>query len=243
MILVGCPNCGWPLILPDRRLGIHHRCLNCEHAFDTHTAPVLSRKGQRQGEQPAPPSAPPEEHRRADHVRLTAAHHCTHCGGSLSGTGLRRSSVDCPHCQRNTSVYAVLHHCPECATLLESPLSQQGTLGSCPACGERLTIPFDVLFNDGREQPDHTWFSFACPNCRQELRSKPGDANKTAVCPLCLRPQKIPAAGEPVVPQLPPLTEDLAAEIEAEIVRHCPRCGLQMAARSRVCRSCGAQRS
>jgi hypothetical protein len=154
---------------------------------------------------------------------------------------MRRSNLDCPHCKRTTSVYAVLHRCPECATLLESPLSRQGTLGSCPACGDRLTIPFDVLFNDDRDVPDPTWFSFDCPSCRQFLRSKPADANKTAVCPLCLRSMTIPTAGEPVVPQLPAILDDASAALEGEIVRHCPRCGLHMAARSHVCRVCGAQ--
>jgi hypothetical protein len=104
-----------------------------------------------------------------------------------------------------------------------------------------LTIPFDVLFNDGREAPDPNWFSFDCPSCRQLLRSKPADANKTAVCPFCLRSLTIPPAGEPVVPQIPATIEDVSAALEGESVRRCPRCGLQMAARSRVCPSCDEQ--
>ena len=241
MIIVGCPGCGWPLVLPDLRLGIVHLCYNCDHPFETRTAPILSRKGPRSGERPTPPTPAPGEAGPAVQTRLTAAHCCTQCREALPATGLRRSSLVCPSCKQTTSVYAVLHYCPECPTLLESPLSRQGGLGRCPACREHLTIPYDVLFNDGREPPDPTWYAFDCPSCRQTLRSKPADANKSAVCPFCRRSLTIPAAGEPVVPQIPATIEDVSAALESEIVRHCPQCGLQVAARARACQSCGAQ--
>ena len=194
MVIVGCPTCGWPLVLPDRRQGIYFCCLNCEHGFDTGTASVLSRRVA-QNECPAPP--PPAASRDGlVETRLTSAHQCFHCRETLPAIRQRRTNLDCPHCGRLTSVYAVLFHCPECDALLESPLARQGETGRCPACREHLTIPSDVLFNDGREQPVHTWFVFPCPGCRWALHSRSADARKSAVCPHCLYPLVIPLAGE-----------------------------------------------
>src|SRR5262249_34691299 len=162
--------CGWPLILPDLLLGIYHRCFNCDHAFDTRAAPVLGRKGQKEGERVSappltPPAAPPDATaRRMGNVRLTLAHRCMHCDGDLPATGLRRSSITCPECKRATSVYAVHHRCPGCEAVLESPRSERGTYLRCPACGIHLTIPTDALYNDDREEPDHTWYAFPCPS-------------------------------------------------------------------------------
>src|SRR5262249_3188380 len=131
--------------------------------------------------------------------------------------------------------------CPGCEAVLESPRSERGTYLRCPACGIHLTIPTDALYNDDREEPDHTWYAFPCPSCRLELRTTPEHAHKTAVCPFCLRAVKVPAGGDPVVPP-PPTSEDGRGSLQAEEpLRPCPRCGLQMAARARVCRSCGAQ--
>jgi len=194
MVIVGCPTCGWPLVLPDRRRGIYFCCLNCEHGFDTGTANVLSRRAsQNEREAPATPTVAADG---LAETKLTSRHECLHCREGLPGIRQRRTNLECPHCKRLTSVYAVLHHCPECDALLESPLASQGQTGRCPACKEHLTIPSDVLFNDGRDQPDDTWFVFPCPSCRRALCSPPADARKSAVCPHCLYPLVIPFAGE-----------------------------------------------
>jgi DNA-directed RNA polymerase subunit M/transcription elongation factor TFIIS len=195
MVIVGCPTCGWPLVLPDCRRGTYFCCLNCEHGFDTGTASVLSRKAaQNEREVRATPS--PITNACLVSTQLTSPHQCHHCHESLPAIHQRRTDIHCPHCSRRTSVYAVLYHCPECGAVLESPLARQGETGRCPACREHLTIPSDVLFNDGREKPDHTWFVFPCPGCRWALHSRSADARKSAVCPHCLYPLVIPLAGE-----------------------------------------------
>jgi hypothetical protein len=195
MVIVGCPTCGWPLVLPDRRRGIYFCCLNCEHGFDTGTANVLSRKAA-QNEREPPATQNPALVGDQPGTRLTSPHECLHCRENLPAIGGRRTDCDCPHCGKRTSVYAVLHHCPECGVLLESPLSRAGQTSRCPACREHLAIPSDVLFNDGREQPDPTWFVFPCPSCRWALHTRPADVRKSAVCPSCLHPLVIPVGGD-----------------------------------------------
>jgi predicted RNA-binding Zn-ribbon protein involved in translation (DUF1610 family) len=158
----------------------------------------------------------------------------------LPAIGHRRGTLDCPHCGRPTSVYAVLHHCPECGLLLESPLRQRGSHARCPWCQEQLPVPSDALFNDDREPPDPSWFAFACPSCSQELRARPRDANTTAVCPDCLRPLTVPTGGEAVVPPSSFLPDSPELHRD-EPRRRCPHCDELIARRAKECRACGAQ--
>src|SRR4051794_32773604 len=134
MIIVGCPDCGWPLVLPDRRLGLVLVCLNCEHGFNTGTARVLSRRAARGERSAGAPEAPGDLPSSLAQARLTSPHECSHCGAALPATGHRRTLLTCPDCARPTSVYAVLYHCLECNVLLESPRSWQGRTTRCPAC-------------------------------------------------------------------------------------------------------------
>src|SRR6516225_5805165 len=101
MLIVGCPHCGWPLVLPDLRLGIIHPCLNCDPTFATSTAHVLSRREPKANERrvatataPVPVPLDPLARPIAG-TRLTTAHHCLHCHEPLSATGMRRTDLEC----------------------------------------------------------------------------------------------------------------------------------------------------
>ncbi len=249
-VFIRCPGCGWPAIVPSDRQALHvdHRCLCCCTVYDISAAPILVSKRQEKlaGRARLPsqvsPAVPLPAPSPADGAasRLMIPHRCCHCEGELPATGRRHTTnCSCPHCHRPASVYAVLFHCPECDALLESPLRQVGAYGRCPVCHDSLIVPSDLLFNDDRVHPDHTWFAFACPGCRLRLQSPPSGANKTAVCPHCLHVLTVPAGGEAVVFAPLPAEKPLVPT-PSEPQRRCGGCGLLTAARGRECHNCGA---
>src|SRR5262249_4347606 len=163
MLLLTCPFCRWPLLLPDHRLGLTHRCVNCNEEYDTSkvsdaaqlslttSRTILPNVGvsPRRATATATAQEKPKTPATAGGLlsQLTSPHACQHCEGPLEAIGRRRASVPCPTCQRPTGVHAVLYNCSNCGELLESPARQKGQLTRCPACSEQLTVPSDILFN------------------------------------------------------------------------------------------------
>jgi hypothetical protein len=64
--------------------------------------------------------------------------------------GRQAATVDCPSCGNKTSVYAILHACPRCRRLLESPARSAGTKTTCPGCTKPLCVPKDGVLKDRR---------------------------------------------------------------------------------------------
>src|SRR5437764_1082320 len=174
MPILECPICRWLLVLPERKMGVSFACLNCEQSFETANAPVVH-IGPGRGNPPpgatAPVPVPAEPAEPVARTVLSRSHLCSHpdCAGELVAHGKRRASLECPHCHRTTSVYAVLHHCPECDALVETPRRCVGSTIRCPVCREPMTVPSDVLYNDDRALPDHTWLGFRCCHCGAPL--------------------------------------------------------------------------
>jgi len=251
MLLLTCPFCRWPLLLPDHRLGLTHRCVNCGEEYDTSkvsdaaqlslttSKSILPNMGvsPRRATAQDKPKTPTASGLLS---QLTSPHLCQHCEGPLEAIGRRRATATCPTCQRPASVHAVLYNCSNCGELLESPARQKGQLTRCPACSEQLTVPSDILFNDAREEPDGTWFEFPCPWCRTMLRSKQCFAGTTAVCPHGLHTFAIPHSGDPISTPAD-LTHDPREVLHRYTERRCRNCGLSMPSTATRCPHCDRQ--
>jgi predicted RNA-binding Zn-ribbon protein involved in translation (DUF1610 family) len=246
MTFVCCPSCHWPAVLPEKKRNeqLRHRCLNCGSEYDTSTAPILP---DMRGGGPAPPAAktaPPVQTAEPAHqsvFRLTSPHICSNCHGNLPASGTRRTDVRCPQCAKSTAVYAILYRCPEptCDARLESPRERRGKMDRCPKCGEQFLVPSDLLFNDERDQADHTWFAFSAPCCGQVIECRQSAARSTAVCPHCLRVMTVPISGEAIAPPPRLPTGDVREMLHSMVTRPCPRCGRPVTGEARLCRACG----
>jgi hypothetical protein len=170
---------------------------------------------------------------------LTSPHHCANCDASLGPVGKRRTTVECGQCRRQTSVYAVLHRCPKCDALLESPLRTREMPVRCPVCEASLQVPTDVLFNDSQVRPDHTWLAFTCPACFLRLQTSPWNVLKEAVCPHCWRTVKIPVAGNSALACRPHTVERNVNDMLTDLHRNCPACNSPVPRQAGVCRHCG----
>jgi predicted RNA-binding Zn-ribbon protein involved in translation (DUF1610 family) len=85
-------------------------------------------------------------------TKLTAAHFCSQCKRILKDelfqelrVSAPKATLNCNACDERTSVYAVLHHCENCAILLESPSRLAGKRVSCPGCQFRNEVPSQEL--------------------------------------------------------------------------------------------------
>src|SRR5262249_52961858 len=97
MLLLTCPFCRWPLLLPDHRLGLTHRCVNCNEEYDTSKvsdAAQLSLTTSRTilpnvGVSPRRATATAQEKPKTPATaggllsQLTSPHSCQHCEGAL----------------------------------------------------------------------------------------------------------------------------------------------------------------
>lgn len=256
MILVHCPHCDWPLIVPARCADQWFECHNCIYTFcPDHVpqitnadllVPVLSMRIRdrlpRGAARAAPPPAlappPPEPPRQRP--RLVVAHACTNCGHALGATGQRRTTLNCPDCQKRTSVYAIQYHCPECDLLLEVPASMHDRMARCPGCSDQHTVPSDLLFNDAREPVNERWFAAQCPRCSVAVECPPQAADRTLVCPACLRVFKGPPGGGRLMLGPLPHGEPLGGELSLQ--RPCRRCGLRIPLGTETCPYCGSDR-
>lgn len=239
MPILECPACRWLLVQPESKVGIDFSCLNCNTGYNTAKAQVVH-IGPGRGNPPPAEKAPSVTVAR---TVLTRSHLCSNenCGKELKETGQRYSTRECPHCQKPTSLYAVLHRCPECDTLLETPRRCMGSSIRCPLCMEPLTVPSDILHNDERVLPDHTWLGFRCPGCQSPLQAPSAQARQEAGCPNCNRVLTIPCAGERVaaLPAGPAL--DIRQALHTQLTKSCPKCNQPSPRQALVCRLCGGQ--
>jgi hypothetical protein len=227
--------------MPERKVGIAFSCLNCEQSFNTSNAPVVH-IGPGRGNPPAPaPTPAPVAAEPVARTVLSRSHLCSHpdCARELTAIGKRSSTLQCPHCHRSTSIYAILHRCGECDALLETPRRCLGTALRCPVCREPLSVPSDILYNDERALPDHTWFAFRCHGCGSPLQAPSSHARQEAVCPRCERPLTIPQVGERVTAPPPGADRDLTRALHSQLTRPCPHCGQPAPRQTRLCRHCG----
>ena len=243
MPILECPSCRWLLVLPERKVGMPFGCLNCEQSFDTGTAPVVH-VGPGRGNPPIPPPtpvAPAVAVEPATRTVLTRSHLCSHpdCERELTAIGQRNATRDCPHCHRPTSLYAILHRCPECDAILETPRRCAGSSIRCPVCMEQLKVPSDVLYNDDRKLPDHTWLAFRCHGCGAPLQCPASEARNEAVCPQCQRALTIPVAGERVAAPPAGAAIDVRASLHSQLTRTCPACNRPSPRQAVACRHCG----
>ncbi len=153
-------------------------------------------------------------------------------------TGLRRCTVLCPSCRRKTSVYALIHHCPHCRALLESPESHAGRNATCPNCRRSLAVPADLLLRGGHVAAEDS-FLFRCPACSRVVESRRADAGKLAICPHCLVALRVPYSGSSHATQLTEAALDVTEAIQRGTNTRCRHCGLEMPKRAEKCPMCG----
>jgi hypothetical protein len=106
---------------------------------------------------------------------------------------------------------------------------------------EPLTVPSDILHNDERALPDHTWLGFRCPGCQSPLQAPSSQARHEAVCPNCNRVLMIPAAGERVasLPAAPAI--DMCQMLHTQLTKSCPKCNRPSPRQAQVCRYCASR--
>lgn len=240
MPILECPSCRWLLVLPERKVGMTFGCLNCEASFDTAAAPVVH-VGRGRGNPPALPMPPADAVEQAARTVLTRSHLCAHpdCERELTAIGNRDTTRECPHCHQPTSVYAILHRCPDCDALLETPRRCMGSAIRCPVCMEQITVPSDTLYNDDRKLPDHTWLGFRCHGCGAPLQCAASEARKESVCPQCQRVLTVPLAGERVAAVPAEAAIDMRAALHSQMTRSCPSCNCLSPRQAVTCRHCG----
>jgi hypothetical protein len=172
---------------------------------------------------------------------LASPHLCHQCRRPLrdpaTGTpfklGRRRSTVRCPDCGWLTSVYAVLHRCQGCSTLLESPLSRARLNYTCSQCGTVATTPDDLLLDvKDPALDDRRHFLVTCPDCNRRWAAGHQDVGQRTVCPGCHSSWPIPRHGE----HLP-----RTATGHAEVTRVCDRCQQHVPVHARACPLCGLE--
>src|SRR5262245_46119880 len=194
MILITCPQCHGQMERPDAMRGLLVECPSCRCCFNARggRVKVVSSAATEPPTPPAPvPQSPPMPPavvpQSPPTPLLVLPYECQQCHGQIAApTGLRRCTINCPLCDRRTSLYAVLHRCLHCDRLLESPSACQGRQTTCPNCEQELTIPEDCVFRPGDEVTDPTWFGFDCPHCAGLLETKRDLVGHLAVCPGCL---------------------------------------------------------
>jgi hypothetical protein len=108
---------------------------------------------------------------------------------------------------------------------------------------ESMTVPSDVLYNDERKLPDHTWLGFRCFACGEPLQCSASEARKEAVCPQCQRALTIPVAGERVAAAPAGHAVDVRQALHAQMTRTCPGCNRPSPRQAVVCRHCGGRLS
>jgi hypothetical protein len=236
VFLTVCPYCYEQLQLTDRERGRPIKCPRCASFFDADLEQSLEvpfQRGRATGTQAQWHTA------AARTTRLTADHTCHQCRDPLSvPTGLRRCTILCPGCQRKTSVYALIYHCPNCRTLLESPETHAGKHAICPNCHRALVVPRDLLLRGGHEAAENH-FLFRCAACTRIAESPRPDAGKHAICPYCLVVILIPFSGTSKASQLTDAALDVSEAIQRGTTMHCRHCGLERPKRAASCPMCG----
>jgi DNA-directed RNA polymerase subunit RPC12/RpoP len=231
-----CPGCARKLNVPRHIIRAVIKCPSCSLVFS-----VVN-------EAPSPPTPPrpPTVAPAADQAvppppLLTSAHQCQHCGSPLtSPVGRPAATVVCPSCDNKASVYAVLHTCPSCRRLLESPSRSAGTETTCPACTHSLRVPSDVVLKGPPAYSDEYRFGFACQSCSREVVSRRPDVGTYAVCPHCRVPLVVPQSGH-YLETAPPAARDPLSSLHASKGVACPRCRTRIPARASACPLCGAK--
>ncbi len=232
MFQVECPYCDRIQGISEQTHGRNVKCPGCGRFFQADR--TLARP-------PAtPPAAPPlpETSPSAPAVLLTAPHRCqvVSCRQVIEQpVGRTRDTIVCPHCDNPTSIYAVLHHCPHCRVLLESPLRDGGRETACPRCRQTLLVPEPLLSRrDSPEAPGH--YFIPCPTCRCTLQTAPRSANHWSVCPNCRHSFRIPPHGESSAPAV--VLPDAEGTLLESVRRICPRCRQHIPTRANRCPNC-----
>ena len=209
-----CPHCGRNIGVPDYVLRADVYCPKCHQTFQSETIALavvqqrLGRGGLRLPGSPAVLEVPalpaqaaaatdaPASPQQPAYIQLVTPQRCHQCKGDLTTPiGRARTTIDCPLCQRRTSVYALLFHCPHgCRALLEAPLSRQGEPAACPGCARSIVIPSEIIFTDPEEVGDSS-FSFRCRACKAWLAAGKEHAGSDGVCPQCLTVMPVPHGG------------------------------------------------
>ena len=154
----------------------------------------------------------------------TAPHICHICKQPLRDAqgeryliiGTTKSLAPCSSCGHKTSVYAVIHRCPHCSTMLESPTKQIGHRYDCPQCGWTAETPADELLRlDDAIRHDGSYFEINCPHCDAAAAALMADVGQRNVCRGCLLPFEIPQGGWQI--------EDVASN-HGDPTMHCPNC-------------------
>jgi hypothetical protein len=218
MILAACPYCYHGQTITEDQWGDTVKCPVCANFFDTDTPELVP--------SPVTDATPPEVPRvipKGYATSLTAPHVCHQCSDPLNvPTGVSRSTILCPWCHRKTSIYAVIHYCPWCQCLLESPERRSGGLDPCPACKRKVRIPRNVLLKRGTTPPEGERYAFPCPACSGGLEAQTQHAGETAVCPHCLKALQVPPCGEALVRFAGP--RNVAEVVGRGANTRCPTC-------------------
>jgi hypothetical protein len=149
--------------------------------------------------------------------------------------GRSRDTIVCPHCNRPTSIYAVLHQCPGCRALLESPLRDADSETNCPRCNYRLVVPTPLLSRSVSLDAPGNYF-LRCPDCHCTLQTSPKHAYRWSVCPDCRIAFRIPPHGESDA-QTAPFPDADGTLLESS-QRTCPRCRQHIPIRAGRCPNC-----
>ena len=170
----------------------------------------------------------------------TAPHLCHICKQPLRNTdgkeyltiGKTKSLAPCSSCGHTTSVYAVIHRCPHCSVLLESPTSQIGRSYECPQCGWTAQTPADGLLPlEESSLEDEAYFEVNCPHCDEAAAARIADVDKRNVCPSCLLPFEIPHGGWRI---------DAPKSTRVDPSMHCPHCSARLPVALNTCPFCQA---
>jgi hypothetical protein len=100
-------------------------------------------------------------------------------------------------------------------------------------------VPTDVLGRpeEGPRVPGS--YCFTCTACSGRLKALPRHAGTVAVCGHCEMPLAVPLGGDPL-PGSYPLLPDAEVPGHEILLRHCPRCELDLPRDAVACPFCGA---
>ncbi|MBY0228787.1 MAG: hypothetical protein K2W96_05860 [Gemmataceae bacterium] len=198
-VLYLCPLCSQHIVGWRAGDPAPNYCDRCNRAFPPGVRPRLL-------DTPPPPPktlAIAALREKQANPRLVAPHECHACKRQLvqAFNKLRTENMhlgpDARSCR--TSVYALLFNPPCCGAYLEAPARLAGTVATCPACGERIDIPHDLVLR--REVPPaEPIMAFDCPMCQAVLHAPLAHegrpvAGLKAVCIACSRTLEVPSIG------------------------------------------------
>lgn len=229
-----CTYCYHPQMVPTADWGQTVQCPRCRHFYESGTLTVYDELGS----VPRPSSVPLVEQEPS---HLVGAHVCQHCRATLPLSADREHATKvCPHCRLQTSLYAILWHCPGCRKLLEAPTGDAGEPYRCKGCGRAGVVPQRVVWTAKTVRNGTAKrFYFPCPTCRRPLQSEWPNVGKTGVCPTCHILVSVPSYGTGSVQASTP---DLSITelLQNALGRRCPVCGELILATAADCRDCGA---